>query len=118
MMIYSILFVLAIINGGATHVDQILLVPNEQVPQDASLVQITQGYHVLHSLDGGRVHGLDAALRGQPHLVAIVIAHLDATTLRGDDTCSNGHIEFSPRGGLYPDVVTLSIRSVITFSNF
>lgn len=42
-----------------THVDDALVVADEQVAEDAGLVEVAQPDHVLHPVDGGRVHGLD-----------------------------------------------------------
>ena len=41
------------------HVDDMLLVADEQVPENAGLVQVSQPDHVLHPVDGGGVHGLE-----------------------------------------------------------
>lgn len=48
-----------------------LPVADQQVPEDARLVQVPQADHVLHPVDGGGVHGLDVAgiLRGNPVLL-------------------------------------------------
>lgn len=48
-----------------------LTVADQQVPEDARLVQVPQADHVLHPVDGGGVHGLDVAgiLRGNPVLL-------------------------------------------------
>ena len=51
-----------------TNVDDALVVADEQVAEDAGFVQVAQADHVLHPVDGGRVHGLDVGgiLRGDP----------------------------------------------------
>lgn len=56
---------------GDAHVYQLLSVSDEQVAEDASLVQISQADHVLHPVDGGGVHGLDVGgiLGGDPVLL-------------------------------------------------
>lgn len=45
-----------------------LVVADEQVAEDAGLVEVAQADHVLHAVDGGRVHGLDVGgvLGGDP----------------------------------------------------
>ena len=45
--------------AGGTHIDDTLVVADEQVPQDASLVEVSQADHILHTVDGGGVHGLN-----------------------------------------------------------
>lgn len=49
-----------------THVDDSFIVADEQVAEDAGFVKVAQTDHVLHAVDGGRVHGLDVGgiLRG------------------------------------------------------
>ena len=44
------------------------IVADEQVAEDAGFVKVAQTDHVLHSVDGGWVHGLDVGgiLRGNP----------------------------------------------------
>lgn len=37
--------------------------PDQKVPEQSCLVEITQPYHVIHTLHGGGVHGPDGALR-------------------------------------------------------
>jgi hypothetical protein len=59
-----------------THIDEVVIVANEQVAEDAGLVEVAEADHVLHPLDGGRVHGLDPSLRGQPLLLAVVVHYL------------------------------------------
>lgn len=45
----------------ATYVDDAFVVADEQVAEDAGFVQVTQTDHVLHPVDGGRVHGFDVS---------------------------------------------------------
>lgn len=54
-----------------THVDEMLPVADQQVPKDSCLIQVAQPDHVLHSMDGGGVHGFDVAgiLWGNPVLL-------------------------------------------------
>ena len=54
-----------------THIYELLPVSDEQVAQDAGLVQVAQSDHVLHPVDGGGVHGLDVGgiLGGDPVLL-------------------------------------------------
>ena len=59
-----------------THIDEVVIVSDEEVAEDASLVEVPEADHVLHPLDGGGVHGLDPPLRGQPLLLAVVVHHL------------------------------------------
>ncbi len=51
-----------------THVDDLFIVADEQVAEDAGFVKVAQTDHILHAVDGGRVHGLDVGgiLRGNP----------------------------------------------------
>lgn len=53
---------------GGTNIDDVLIVADEQVAEDAGFVEVAQTDHVLHPVDGGRVHGLDVGgiLRGYP----------------------------------------------------
>lgn len=45
-----------------TDIDDTFAVADEQVAEDASFVEVAQADHVLHSVDGGRVHGLDVGI--------------------------------------------------------
>lgn len=52
----------------STDIDDAFVVADEQVAEDAGFVEVAQADHVLHSVDGGRVHGLDVGgiLRRNP----------------------------------------------------
>ena len=54
-----------------THIDEFLSVSDQQVAQDAGLVEVSEADHVLHTVDGGRVHRLDVCciLGGDPVLL-------------------------------------------------
>lgn len=54
--------------AGGTHIDEVVPVADEQVAQDAGLVEVPQADHVLHAVDRRGVHGLDVwgLLRGDP----------------------------------------------------
>lgn len=54
-----------------THVDELLSVSDEQVAEDAGFVEVSEADHVLHSVDGGGMHGFDVSgiLRGDPMLL-------------------------------------------------
>ncbi len=54
-----------------THVDKVLVVADEEISQDAGLVQVAQRDHVLDAVDGRRVHGFDAPLRCQPLFLSV-----------------------------------------------
>lgn len=45
-----------------TYIDDALLVPHQEVPEEPRLVEITQPYHIIHTLHRGGVHGTDGAL--------------------------------------------------------
>lgn len=51
-----------------TDVDDAFVVADEQVAEDAGFIEVAQADHVLHPVDGGRVHGFDVGgvLRGNP----------------------------------------------------
>lgn len=53
---------------GGTHIDEVVSVANEQVAQNACLIEIPQADHVLHTMYRGGVHRLDVRgiLRGNP----------------------------------------------------
>lgn len=53
---------------GSTHVDEVVPVADQQVAQNAGLVEVSQADHVLHAVDRRGVHGLDVrgVLRGDP----------------------------------------------------
>lgn len=57
--------------GAGAYVDDTLVVADEQVAEDSGFVQVTQTDHVLHPVDGGRVHWLDVCgvLRRDPVLL-------------------------------------------------
>lgn len=46
---------------------------HQEVSEEPGLVQITQPYHVLHTLHRGGVHGLDGALRLLVDLVGLFV---------------------------------------------
>ena len=70
-------------------------------------MEVSKADHVLHSLDGGRVHGLDPPLRGEPGLLAVIVHHLDLPPLGSHNPGSYGHIKLPSGDWLYPDVVAL-----------
>lgn len=47
-----------------TYVDEILVIPDEQVPQDTSFMEVAQADHVLDALHRRRVHRLYPSLWG------------------------------------------------------
>ena len=61
-------------------VDEVFVVSDEQVSQDSGLVEVSEADHVLDSLNGGRMHRLDPALRCQPLLLSVVVNHLETKT--------------------------------------
>ena len=90
-----------------TYVDKIVLVSDEEVSQDAGLVEVAEADHVLDPLDGGGVHGLDPALGGEPLLLPVIVHHLDPPALGGRHPGPDGDIELPPRVWLDPYVVPL-----------
>lgn len=64
-----------------THVDNVVHVTYEQVPQDASLIELSQRDHVLHTLNGSRVHAAHLPLAVHPQLSPVVVHHLRAAGL-------------------------------------
>ena len=70
-------------------------------------MEVAEADHVLDALHGGGVHGLDTPLGRQPHLVAVVVDHLDLPPLGRDDPGPDGHVELAPRYRLHPYVVAL-----------
>lgn len=74
---------------GGTHIDQVLPVANEQVAQNARLVEIPQADHVLHSVHRGGVHRLDVRgiLRGNPMLLQQSLSY---QLLLPDPGCAEG----------------------------
>lgn len=70
-------------------------------------MQVAERNHILDALHGRAVHRLDAPLRRQPLLRAVIVLHLDASSLGRDDPRSDRYIELPTRYRLDPDVVTL-----------
>ena len=70
-------------------------------------MQITEADHVLHPLDGGRVHGLDPPLRSEPGLLSVIVNDLDLPSLGSHNPGPDSHIKLAPGYRLYPDVVAL-----------
>ena len=60
-----------------TYIDQIFIVSDEEIPEDSCLVKISEADHVLDTLDGGRVHGLDPPLRSEPQLIPVIVNDLE-----------------------------------------
>ena len=90
------------------HIDLVPIISDEKIPQYPGLVQVTEANHVLHSPDGGWVHGLDSPLRRQPLLLAIIINDLYPTSLRSSDhPGTQSNIKLPPGHGLYPNVISL-----------
>lgn len=79
-------------------------------------MQISQRDHVLDAPHAAPVHRLDAPLRAEPLLVAIVVQHLDAASFCRNDATADGNIELATGRRLDPYVVTLDKRSVSSFS--
>ena len=77
LLLAKILLTINLRTIRASYVDEVFVVSDEQVPQDAGLVEVAEADHVLDALHGGRVHRLDAPLRGQPYLVAVVVHNLE-----------------------------------------
>lgn len=90
-----------------THIYKILVISNEQVPQDTRFVQVPERDHVLDSVYGGGVHGFDTAFRRQPLLLSVVVPDPDPPALGGEDACADRHIELPARHRLDPYVVAL-----------
>lgn len=69
---------------NATHIDVVLLIPQEEVVHDGGLVQLDQRGHVLHALDAAGVH---RAERLPAELGSLEVHHLrprtSAKTLQG-----------------------------------
>ena len=63
-------------NRSRVRVDEVFVVTDEQVPENSGLVEVAEADHVLHTLDGCRMHRLDSALRCQPLLFAVVVNNL------------------------------------------
>ena len=64
-------------NKTRFYINEIIVVSDEKVSKDASLVKISEADHVLNPLDGGRVHGLDSPLRSQPLFFSVVVNNLN-----------------------------------------
>lgn len=97
-----------------THVYEVVIVSDKQIPQYSGLMQVSEADHVLDALDGGRVHCLDATLGRQPELVAVIVNNLYLSSVRRDDPGADGHVKLLPGGGLDPDVVALKqIKNLI-----
>ncbi len=95
-------------NGARVRVDEVLVVADQEVPEDAGLVKVAEADHVLDALNGCRVHGFNASLGRQPDFVAVIVDHLDLAALGGDDFGADGHVELAPRDRLDPNVVALA----------
>lgn len=67
-----------------THIDEVLPIANQQVPENSCLIQVPQADHVLHSMDGGGVHGFDVAgiLWGNPVLLGKEQGHRKVSQMR------------------------------------
>lgn len=76
-------------------------------------MQVAERDHVLDALHGGGVHRLDAPLRRQPLLCAVIVLHLDASSLGRYNPGPDGYIELPTRYRLDPDVVTLWTGNVV-----
>lgn len=75
---------------GGTHIDEVLPVADEQVAQNARLVEIPQADHVLHSMHRGGVHRLNVRgiLRGNPMLLQATESFISAAA--PDLGCAEG----------------------------
>ena len=60
-----------------TYINKIVIVSNQEIPQNTSFMEVSKANHVLHALDGGRVHGFDPPLGGEPLLLPVIVHHLD-----------------------------------------
>lgn len=59
-----------------TYVDGSFFVSHQEVPEEPGLVQITEPYHVVHTLHRGGVHGPEGALRLLGDLVLLYMKDL------------------------------------------
>ena len=90
------------------HIDLVPIISDQKIPQYPGLVEVAKAYHVLHSSDGGRVHGLDPPLWRQPLLLAIVINDLyPAPFGPRDHSGPESNVKLTPGHRLYPDVISL-----------
>ena len=90
------------------YIDFVVVVSDQEVPEDASLIEVTQSNHVLHPRDGSWVHGLDPPLWRQPLLLSIIINDLHLPTLMlGNDSGSQSNIKLSLGHWLYPNMLSL-----------
>lgn len=80
-----------------THIDEVLPIANQQVPENSGLVQVPQADHVLHPMDGGGVHGFDVAgiLRGNPVLLGKEQGHRKVSQMR--DHLDERHKQPTPK---------------------
>lgn len=70
--------------GAETYVDDAFLVAHQEVPEEPGLIQVTEPYHVVHTLHRGGVHGPDGALRLLVDLVLLCVRY------KRVDTCVDG----------------------------
>ena len=63
-------------DGSSVCVDEVFIISDEQISENSSFVKISQTDHVLHTLDWGWVHRLDASFGSKPLLFSIIIHHL------------------------------------------
>ena len=59
-----------------SYIDEVVVVSDEKITKNSCLMEVSKAYHVLHPLDGGRVHGLDPPLRSKPLLLLIIVNNL------------------------------------------
>ena len=75
-------------------------------------MEVSEADHVLDALHRGRVHRLDPPLGREPHLVSVVVDHLDLPPFGGYDPGPDGHVEFAAGYRLHPYVVALRSKHI------
>lgn len=70
-----------------TYIDVTFFVSDQEVPEEPGFIEITEPYHVIHTLDGGGVHGLDGALCLLVDLVFLYLCHKRDDIIKKVFTC-------------------------------
>lgn len=94
-------------NWFYTYIDQIFVVSDEQISQNARFVQITQTDHILNAMYGRCVHCLNSAIWRQPMLIAIIIPDCYPSSLCRNYFRPYRYIELIPRDWFYPNIIAL-----------
>lgn len=105
---------------NATHVNEVLFVSHEQIPQDAGFMQVTESNHILHTLHGRDMHRFQAGTGRDRGRISLIVNQLYMLRVGGAHFSTDGDVKFTSLLWIEPDEITLSEKKdkLINFRRF